>query len=195
MPERYYWEAIRDALAKLKSEKVELELVHSGVGNITENDVVLASASDAVIIGFRVKPEHGVTEVAKREGVQIKLYSIIYELLEQIEEAMTGVLEPETREVVLGRAEVRRIFQLSKGARVAGCYVATGRIVRSARARLLRQNAVQYEGRIVSLKHFQDDVKEVRAGSECGVRLDNFQEFQPGDIIECYVVEQVATAL
>jgi len=188
-------EAISDSVGRLKSEKVELEIIHAAVGNVTENDVLLASASDAVIIGFRVKTESGVTDVAKRENVQIKLYMVIYELLEQIEEAMKGLLEPEAKEVVIGRAEVRQIFQLSKGPLVAGCYVSSGRIVRSGRVRVLRRKAVQYEGRIVSLKHFQDDVKEVKAGSECGVRLDNFQEFQVGDIIECYTVEQVAAAL
>jgi len=188
-------EAIRDSLGKLKSDKVELGVIHNAVGTITENDVLLASASDAIIIGFRVKAESGVTDVAKREDVQIKLYTIIYELLEQIEEAMEGLLEPESKEVVVGRAEVRQLFQLSKGPLVAGCYVSNGRIQRSGRVRVLRRKAVQYEGKIVSLKHFQDDVKEVKAGSECGLRLDNFQEFQAGDVIECYTVEKVAATL
>lgn len=188
-------EALTDSLGKLQSDKVDLEIIHGAVGNITENDVLLASASNAVIIGFRVKTESGVTDVAKREGVQIKLYTIIYELLEQIEEAMKGLLEPESKEVVVGRAEVRQVFQLSKGPLVAGCYVNSGRIQRSGRVRVLRRKAVQYEGRIASLKHFQDDVKEVKAGSECGLRLDNFQDFQVGDIIECFTVEKVAATL
>jgi len=188
-------EAIRDSLSKLKSEKIELEVIHAAVGTITENDVLLASASGAIIIGFRVKAESGVTDVAKREDVQIKLYTIIYELLEQVEEAMEGLLEPESKEVIAGRAEVRQIFQLTKGPQVAGCYVSSGRIQRSGRVRVLRRKAVQYEGRIASLKHFQDDVKEVKAGSECGLRLDNFQDFQVGDIVECYTVEKVAATL
>jgi translation initiation factor IF-2 len=188
-------EAIADSLGKLKSDKVELEIIHGAVGNITENDVLLASASDAVIIGFRVKTESGVTDIAKRENVQIKLYSIIYELLEQVEEAMQGLLEPQAREVVLGHAEVRKIFQLSKGPPVAGCVVLDGRISRSGRVRLLRRKAVQYEGRIASLRHFQEDVKEVKAGMECGMRLENFSTFQEGDIIECYTVEKVAATL
>ena len=188
-------EAIIDSLRKLKSDKVELEIIHSVVGTITENDVLLASASDAIIIGFRVKAESGVTDVAKREDVQIKLYTIIYELLDEVEDAMEGLLEPESKESVVGRAEVRQLFQLSNGPQVAGCYVSSGRIQRSGRVRVVRRKAVQFEGKIASLKHFQDDVKEVKAGSECGLRLENFQEFQVGDIVECYTVEKVAATL
>jgi translation initiation factor IF-2 len=188
-------EALVDSLGKLKSEKIELEIIHAAVGNLTENDVLLASASDAIIIGFRVKAESGVTDVAKREDVQIKLYSIIYELIEQVEEAMEGLLEPEAKETIVGKAEVRQIFQLTKGPLIAGCFVNSGRIARSARVRVLRRKAVQFEGKIASLRHFQDDVKEVKAGSECGLRLDGFQEFQPGDVLECFTVEKVAATL
>ncbi len=188
-------EAINDALGKKKSEKIELEIIHGVVGSINENDVLLASASDAVIIGFRVKTESGVTDMAKREGVQIKLYSIIYELIEQVEEAMEGLLDPDSKEVILGHAEIRKVFQLSKGPAVAGCFVTNGRIARTGRVRLLRRKAVQYEGRIASLKHFQDDAKEVKAGSECGLRLDNFTDYQEGDVIECFAVEKVAATL
>jgi translation initiation factor IF-2 len=188
-------EAINDSLAKLKSDKIELDIIHGAVGSITENDVLLASASDAVLIGFRVKTESGVTDMAKRDDVQIKLYTVIYELIEQVEEAMEGLLEPESKEVVVGHAEVRKIFQLTKGPLVAGCIVTDGRIARSGRVRLLRRKAVQFEGRIGSLKHFQDDVKEVKAGTECGLRLENFQDLQVGDVIECYTVEKVAATL
>jgi translation initiation factor IF-2 len=188
-------EALTDSLGKLKSSKVELELIHGAVGNLTENDVLLASASDAVLIGFRVKLEGGVADMAKREGVQIKLYTIIYELLEQVQEAMEGLLEPEAKEIIVGHAEVRKVFELSKGPKVAGCYVTDGRITRAGRARLLRRRAVHYEGRIGSLRHFQDDAKEVKAGAECGLRLENFQDYLPGDIIECYTVEKVAASL
>jgi translation initiation factor IF-2 len=188
-------EAISDSLAKLKSDKVELEVIHGAAGNITENDVLLASASDAVLIGFRVKTEGGVTDMAKREDVQIKLYQIIYELIDQVEDAMEGLLEPEAKEIVLGHAEIRKIFELSKGPMVAGCFVTDGRVSRSGRVRLLRRKAVQYEGRIGSLKHFQDDAKEVKAGGECGLRLENFQDYQVGDVIECYTVEKVAATL
>jgi translation initiation factor IF-2 len=157
--------------------------------------VLLASASDAVLIGFRVKTEGGVTDMAKREDVQIKLYQIIYELIDQVEDAMEGLLEPEAKEIVLGHAEVRKVFELSKGPMVAGCFVTDGRVSRSGRVRLLRRKAVQYEGRIGSLKHFQDDAKEVKAGGECGLRLENFQDYQVGDVIECYTVEKVAATL
>lgn len=188
-------EAINDSIGKLQSEKVDLEIIHNAVGNLTENDVLLASASNAVLFGFRVKAESGVTDMAEREGVQIKLYTIIYELLEQVEEAMEGLLEPESKELIVGHAEIRKVFQLSKGPMVAGCYVTDGRVTRSGRVRLLRRKAVQYEGRIGSLRHFQDDAKEVKAGSECGIRLENFQDYQSGDVIECYKVEEVAATL
>src|ERR1017187_5368607 len=188
-------EALADSLGKLKSEKIELEIIHGAVGSITENDVLLASASSAVIIGFRVKPESGVTDAAKHEDVQIRLYTIIYELIEQVEESMEGLLEPDSKEIVIGHAEVRKVFELSKGPAVAGCVVTDGRIARSARVRLLRRKAVQYEGRISSLKHFQDDVREAKAGSECGLRLENFPGIQEGDILECYTVEKVAASL
>jgi translation initiation factor IF-2 len=188
-------EAIADSLGKLKSDKVQLEVIHGAVGSITENDVLLASASGAIIIGFRVKLESGVTDAAKNEAVRIKLYTIIYELIEQVEELMEGLLEPESRDIVIGHAEVRKIFELSKGPTVAGCVVTDGRIARSARVRLLRRKAVQYEGRIGSLKHFQDDVREVKAGAECGLRLENFPGIQEGDILECYTVEKVAASL
>jgi translation initiation factor IF-2 len=188
-------EAIADSLGKLQSDKIELEVIHGAVGSITENDVLLASASEAVIIGFRVKPESGVTDAARREDVPIKLYTIIYELIEQVEESMEGLLEPESKESIIGHADVKKVFQLSKGPPVAGCVVTDGRIARSARVRLWRRKAVQYEGRISSLKHFQDDVREVKAGSECGLRLENFSGFQEGDILECYTVEKVAASL
>jgi translation initiation factor IF-2 len=188
-------EAIREALSKLPADKVKLDIIHGAVGSITENDVLLASASRAIIVGFRVKLESGVSDVAKREGVQIKLYTIIYELLEQVEEAMEGLLSPEARETIIGQAEVRQIFELSKGPKVAGCVVTSGRLQRNARFRLLRRRAVQYEGKLASLRHFQDDVKEVKAGSECGLRFDNFDAYQPGDIIECYSIEKVAAKL
>lgn len=183
-------EAIHDALTKLSSDKVKLEIIHAAVGNITENDVLLASAARAVIIGFRVRLESGVSEVAKREGVEIKLYSIIYELLDQVAESLKGMLGPELKETVLGQAEVRQIFELSKGPKVAGCYVTSGRLVRNGRVRVLRRRAVQYEGKIVSLRHFHDDVREVKAGMECGLRLDNYDAFQPGDVLECFTVEK-----
>ena len=185
-------EAIQESLTKLSNDKADVNFIHGAVGNITENDVLLASASRAIVVGFRVKLESGSSEVAKREGVQIKLYTIIYELIDQIEEAIEGLFEPEAKETILGHATVRTIFELSKGPKVAGCAVTDGKITRAGRVRLLRKKAVQYEGRIISLRHFQDDAREVKAGQECGLRLDNFEGFQEGDVLESYQVEKAA---
>jgi translation initiation factor IF-2 len=187
-------EALVGALKQIESKKVNLEIIHSAVGPISESDILLASASDAVEIGFNVKVESMAVSAAKREGVQIKLYSIIYELLDQIKDAMAGLLEPELRETVIGHAEVKQIFQLSRGI-VAGCLVTNGRIARSARARVLRKRQPVYDGGISTLRRFQDDVKEVRSGLECGIKLGDFSEYQVGDVIECYQLEQIAQKL
>ncbi len=183
-------EAIEESLEKLASDEVEINVIHSGVGNIKENDVLLASASDAIIVGFRVKLESGVSDIAKREGIEVRLYSIIYELIEQIEEAIEGLFEPAVKETVFGHATVRAIFEMSKGPLVAGCVVTDGRVTRSGRVRVLRRGDVQFEGRIASLRHFQDDVREVKSGSECGIRLDGFTGFEEGDVIESYQVDK-----
>jgi len=187
-------EALVGALEQIESKKVELEIIHSAVGPISESDILLASASNAVVVGFNVKVESMAVPAAKREGVQVKLYSIIYELLDQIKEAMAGLLEPEHRETVIGHAEVKQVFQLSKGI-VAGCLVTDGRIARAARARLLRKRQPVYDGGISTLRRFQDDVKEVRSGLECGIKLGDFSEYQVGDIIECYQLEAIAQRL
>jgi translation initiation factor IF-2 len=187
-------EALVGALQQIESKKVDLEIIHSAVGPISESDILLASASDAVVIGFNVKVEAMAVPVAKRESVQVKLYSIIYELLDQIKEAMAGLLEPEHRETVIGHAEVKQVFQLSRGI-VAGCLVTDGRVPRAARARVLRKRQPVYDGGISTLRRFQDDVKEVRSGLECGIRLGDFSEYQVGDVIECYQLEAVAQKL
>jgi translation initiation factor IF-2 len=187
-------EAISTALNQIESKKIDLEIIHAGVGPISESDVLLATASNAVIIGFNVKTENQAASAAKREGVQIKLYSIIYELIDQIKEAMVGLLDPELRESVVGHAEVRQVFELSKGT-VAGCYVSDGRIVRTGRARVIRKRQPIYDGGIATLRRFQDDVKEVRAGVECGIKLGDYTEYEVGDIIECYNLEKVAQQL
>jgi len=187
-------EAIVGALKQIQSDKIDLEIVHSGVGPVSESDMLLASASNAVVVGFNVKVESLAVSAAKREGVQVKLYSIIYELLDQIKEAMAGLLEPEHRETVIGHAEVKQIFKLSKGI-VAGCLVTDGRIARTARARVLRKRQPVYDGGLSTLRRFQDDVKEVRSGLECGIKLGDFSEYQVGDIIECYQLEQIARKL
>ena len=187
-------EALVGALQQIESKKVDLEIIHSAVGPISESDILLASASDAVVVGFNVKVEAMAVPVAKRESVQVKLYSIIYELLDQIKEAMAGLLEPEHRETVIGHAEVKQVFQLSRGI-VAGCLVTDGRVPRAARARVLRKRQPVYDGGISTLRRFQDDVKEVRSGLECGIRLGDFSEYQVGDVIECYQLEAVAQKL
>ncbi|HEV2454673.1 MAG TPA: translation initiation factor IF-2 [Verrucomicrobiae bacterium] len=187
-------EAIVDALKKIESEKVSLEVIHSDVGAITENDVALASASNGIILGFHTRLDSTAAEKAKREGVQVKLYAIIYELIDQVKEAMAGLLEPVTRETIIGSAEVRKVFELSKGAPVAGCMVSSGRIVRG-KVRVRRRKDVIFEGVTQSLRRFQDEVNEVRAGMECGIRVEAFGEFEVGDNIECYTVEKVAAKL
>jgi translation initiation factor IF-2 len=187
-------EAIVDALKKIESEKVSLEVIHSAVGTITESDVALASASDAVILGFHTRIDSGVADKAKHEGVQIKLYAIIYELVDQVKEAMAGLLDPLLKDLTLGAAEVRKIFELSKGAPVAGCMVVSGRIVKG-KVRVRRRKEIIYEGITQSLRRFQDEVNEVRAGMECGIRIEAFSDFQIGDNIECYAMEKVAQKL
>ena len=187
-------EALSGALGQIESKKIDLEIIHAGVGPISESDILLASASDAVVVGFNVKVESMAVSVAKREAVQVKLYSIIYELIDQMKEAMAGLLDPEHRETVIGHAEVKQIFKLSKGI-VAGCLVTDGRIARAARARVLRRRQPVYDGGLSTLRRFQDDVKEVRVGLECGIKLGDFNEYQVGDIIECYQLEAVAQKL
>jgi translation initiation factor IF-2 len=187
-------EAIVEALKKIESDKVSMEVIHSAVGTITESDVSLASASTAVILGFHTRVDSGVADKAKHEGVQIKLYAIINELIDEVKEAMAGLLEPILKEVVIGSAEVRKIFELSKGAPVAGCVVASGRIAKG-KVRVRRRKEIIYEGLTQSLRRFQDEVNEVRAGMECGIRVEGFSEYQVGDAIECYAVEKIAQKL
>lgn len=187
-------EAIVEALKKLEAGEVSLEIMHSAVGSITESDVLLASASRAIVLGFHTRIDSGASEVAKREGVQIKLYAIIYELVDEVKEAMAGLLDPILKEIVIGSAEVRKVFELSKGGKVAGCIVSSGRISKG-KVRVMRRKNLVYEGITQSLRRFQDEVNEVRAGMECGIRIDGFDEFQPGDAIECYTIEKVPPKL
>jgi translation initiation factor IF-2 len=187
-------EAIVSSLQNIPQKKISLDIIHAGVGPITDSDVLLASASNAIIIGFNTKTENSAALAAKREGIQIKLYSIIYELLDQVREAMSGMLEPELRESVIGHAEVRQVFDLTKG-KVAGCMVTDGRIARTARARLLRRRQPIYDGGFATLRRFTDDVKEVRAGLECGIKLGDYSEYMPEDVIECYTLEKIPQQL
>jgi translation initiation factor IF-2 len=188
-------EALAHSLEGIKSDKVKLKILSCDVGNITANDIMLASASNAIILGFHVAKESGVTVLAKQEGVEIRLYSIIYELLEEVEAAMCGLLEPELRENWLGKAEIRAIFDLGKRNKVAGCMVTEGKITSRASIRIKRGSEILYKGTIGSLKRFQSDSAEVHNGQECGIRPDNFADFQEGDVIEAYLVEKIAQKL
>lgn len=187
-------EALVQALGEIQAKQIDLDVIHAAVGPISESDILLATASDAIVVGFGVKTENSAATAAKREAVQIKLYSIIYELIDQIKEAMAGMLDPELRENVIGHAEVRQVFDLTKGL-VAGCMVTDGRILRTARARVLRRKQPIYDGGISTLRRFKDDVKEVRNGFECGIKLGDYDEYEVGDIIEAYTLEKVAQKL
>jgi translation initiation factor IF-2 len=188
-------EAIKHSLSGIKSDKVEVNIISSDVGNITANDVMLASASDAIILGFHTGKESGSNAAAKREGVEIRLYSIIYELIEDVEGAMKGLLEPELREQVIGEAEIREVFELSRKSKIAGCMVMSGRITAKANIRIKRGRDVLFEGSIGSLKRFQNEASEVRQGQECGIRPENFVAFDAGDAIEAYTVEKITQNL
>jgi translation initiation factor IF-2 len=188
-------EAIEHSLKGIKSDKVEIKIISNDVGNITANDVLLASASNAIILGFHTGKENGANAAAKREGVEIRLYSIIYELIDNVESAMKGLLEPELREQVIGEAEIREVFELSKKSKIAGCMVMSGRITAKASIRIKRDRDILFEGVIGSLKRFQNEAAEVRQGQECGIRPDNFTNFEAGDVLEAYLVEKITQEL
>ncbi len=185
-------EVLSDLLNKLSTDKVKIKLLHSGVGAITETDVLLASASNAIIIGFNVRPERKAQELAEQEKVDIRLHSIIYELQDEIKKAISGLLEPVIRETYQGRAEVRDTFRIPKVGTVAGCYVQDGTIKRDAEVRLLRDNVQVFKGKIGSLRRFKDDVSEVRNGQECGIGIANYGDVKIGDVIEAFVTERIA---
>jgi translation initiation factor IF-2 len=189
-------EVLGDTLAKLSDEKVKVRIIHSGVGAITESDVLLASASNAIVIGFNVRPDRNAGDVAEREKVDIRLHSVIYNVVDEMKKAMEGLLEPTFKEVRLGLAQVRETFKVPKFGTIAGCMVTDGIIRRSgdAQARLLRDNVVVHEGKIASLRRFKDDVSEVRSGFECGIGFEKFNDVKVGDVIEAFVVERVVAA-
>ncbi len=187
-------EALADSLQRLSTGEVKLELIHKSVGAITETDVTLASASGAIVIGFNVRPEQKATQLAEKEGVDIRLYTIIYEVINDIREAMEGLLAPTYREKSLGRAEIRQTFVV-QGNTVGGAMVLDGKILRSARARLVRDGRVVWEGKIGSLRRFKDDAREVQAGYECGIGLENFNDLKPGDVVEDFEMEAVLRKL
>ena len=188
-------DAVIEALGRLPSDKIRLDVIHVGVGAVSESDVLLASASDAIIVGFRVQVNAAVNALAKRENVEIRLFSVIYELIEQIREAMEGMIEPEIREESLGQAEILQVFNISKTGKICGCAVGKGMIRSGAKARGFRDDDLIFNGGIVSLRRFQDDVKEVRMGLECGIKLDNFSDFEVGDVIDVYEYKEVAVKL
>jgi translation initiation factor IF-2 len=192
-------EVLKSTLQKMSSERVKVKVIRSGVGAITESDVLLASATQAgsastavVIIGFNVRPESRANDLAKQESVDIRLHSIIYKVEEEIMAAMIGMLEKIEREKILGKASVREVFRVPRIGAVAGCMVIDGLIRRNARARLIRDGVVAWEGGIASLRRFKDDVSEVREGFECGIGLENFNDVKVSDQIEAYIIEKVA---
>jgi len=184
-------EALSEMLSKLSTDKVKVRILHSSVGAITETDVLRAAASNAIIVGFNVRPERKAAELAAREKVDIRLHTIIYNVVDEIKRAMTGMLEPIIKETRLGSAEIRNTFRVPKVGTIAGCYVTDGKITRNAQLRLLRDNVVIYEGKIASLKRFKDDVGEVTRGYECGIGIQNFNDLKVGDIIEAFITERI----
>ncbi|MFH1874924.1 MAG: translation initiation factor IF-2 [Pseudomonadota bacterium] len=188
-------EAVKDALIKLSTDQVKLKIIHDGVGSVNESDVILAKASKAIIIGFNVLPDQKAQATAEREGVDIRGYRIIYELLDEVRKAMSGLLEPEKLEKIIGRAEIREVFTIGKVGKIAGCLVIDGVVQRNANARLLRNQSIVYEGKITSLKRFKDDAKEVQNNQECGIGFDNFNDLKVGDEIVAYKIEYRAAEL
>ncbi|MEK6530955.1 MAG: translation initiation factor IF-2 [Deltaproteobacteria bacterium] len=188
-------EAIKESLGKLSTDAVKIKTIHSGVGGINEGDCMLAAASNAIIIGFNVRPEAKAAQLAEKESIDVRLYTIIYNLVDDIKNAMEGMLAPVVTEEVIGRAEIRDVFRISKAGIIAGCYVLDGKAERGAKVRLIRDSVVIYEGRLSSLKRFKDDVKEVNSGYECGMSIEGYNDIKVGDIIEMYTVRQEAARL
>ena len=187
-------QAIENAINEIKSDKVEPRFIKSGAGAITENDIQMASSSNAVVLGFNTKLESNAVRSAKREGVQVKLFSIVYELIDTVEEAMLGLLDPLTRETIIGHAEVKQIFKVKRG-RAAGCIVKDGKVTRTAHARVMRGGVPVFDGKMSTLRRVKDEVEEVKQGIDCGIRLGDFNEYEEGDIIECYILEKVEQTL
>ena len=184
-------EAVKQAMEKLSSDEVKIRVLHSAAGAITKDDVNLAAAFNAIIIGFNIRPDASAREAAEKQKVDIRLYTVIYKAIEDMELAMKGLLEPEYREVLLGHAEVRNVFKITGSGIIAGCYVTDGKVQRNAQVRLLRDNVVVHEGKLSSLRHLKDDVKEMAAGYECGMSLEGHNDIKEGDIVECFIMEEI----
>jgi translation initiation factor IF-2 len=188
-------EALADAFAQLSTSEVAVEVIHRGVGAIAESDIALAKASGAIVVGFHVRPDANARGAAEREKVEVRTYRVIYEAVEDVRAALEGMLSPEEREVVLGEAEVRELFKISGVGTIAGCYVRSGVIRRSASIRVIRDAVEVYHGTLGSLKRFKEDVREVKDGLECGIGVENFNDVKVGDVLEAYVIEEVARSL
>ncbi|MBU4185123.1 MAG: translation initiation factor IF-2, partial [Proteobacteria bacterium] len=184
-------EAIRDSLTKLSNDEVKINVIHAATGTIIESDVSLAAVSNAIIIGFNVRPSTKVQAFANEENVDMRFYNVIYNVIKDIKNAIVGMMESTYEERILGRAEVREVFHVPKIGAIAGCYVTDGKIERGQLVRLIRDGIISYEGKISSLKRFKEDVKEVQSGYECGIGIDNFNDIKIGDIIECYYLEEI----
>ena len=184
-------EAVKQAMEKLSNDEVRVRVLHSAAGAVTKDDVNLANAFNAVIIGFNIRPDASAREVAERENVDVRLYTVIYKAIEDMEKAMKGMLEPEYKEVLLGHAEVRNVFKITGAGIIAGCYVQDGKVQRNAQVRLLRDNVVVFEGKLSSLRHLKEDVKEMKEGFECGMSLEGQNDIKEGDVVECYIMEEI----
>ena len=185
-------EALKASLEKISNEEVKVSAIHGGVGGINETDIMLAKASQAIVIGFNVRADNNAKSVAEKEGVDIRLYNVIYDAVDDVTAAMKGMLTPKFTENILGSAEVREVFKISGVGAVAGCYVTNGKIVRNGKVRVYRNNVRVYDGSIMALKRFKDDVKEVSYGYECGISVENYNDIKIGDVFEVYLMEEIA---
>lgn len=184
-------EAVKQSLEKLVNEEVRVKVIHAATGAVNQSDVTLAKVSNAIIIAFNVRPDNMAKEMAEKEEVEIKQYSIIYQVIEDVEAAMKGMLDPKFEEKVIGNVEVRQTFKISNVGTIAGAYVLSGKVERNAGVRVIRENVVIHEGKLATLKRFKDDVKEVTKGFECGIQIENYNDIKEGDIIEVYVMEEI----
>ena len=184
-------EAVKQSLEKLSNDEVSVHVIHANVGGVTETDVTLAKVSNAIIIAFNVRPNKIAKEMAEKEDVEIKTYSVIYNAIDDVQNAMKGMRDPEYKEVIIGNAEIRQTFKVSNVGTIAGCYVTDGKIARNSIVRVIRDDVVIFEGKLISLKRFKDDAKEVVAGYECGIQLENFNDLKVGDVLEAHIMEEV----
>ena len=184
-------EAVKTSLEKLSNEEVQVKVIHAGVGAISESDVMLASTSNAVIVGFNVRPDNAARDSAARSNVELRMYRVIYDCINDVEAALKGMLSPKFHEVILGHAEVRQTYHVSKLGTICGCYVQDGKVSRNCQVRVNRDNIVIFEGNLASLRRFKDDVKEVATGYECGMQIEKFNDIKEGDIIECFTMEEI----